>query len=44
MDSGDVVLVNARTEPPVANRVLLDWLFLGYSSDQVIEFARRRLH
>ena len=44
MDSGDVALVNTRTEPPVANRVLLDWPFLGYGSDHVIEFARRRLH
>lgn len=44
MDSDDVALVNTRTEPPVSNRVLLNWPFLGYSPDQVIEFARRRLH
>ena len=44
MYSEDVALVDTRTEPPVANRVLLNWPFLGYSSDQVIEFARRRLH
>lgn len=44
MYSDDVALVETRTEPPVANRLLLNWPFLGYSSDQVIEFARRRLH
>ncbi|GAB7335048.1 hypothetical protein MBLNU13_g06906t1 [Cladosporium sp. NU13] len=34
MCSNDITLIDTRTEPPVANRVLLNWPFLGYSSDQ----------
>jgi hypothetical protein len=44
MTSGDVALVEPRTEPPVEGRLLLSWPFLGYSPNQIIDFARRRLH
>ena len=44
MTPDDVALIDTRTDSPVTNRVVLNWPFLGYSSDQVIEFARRRFH
>lgn len=44
MTSGDVALVEPRTKPPVEGRLLLSWPFLGYSLNQIIDFARRRLH
>jgi hypothetical protein len=44
MHSDDIAVVKPRTEPPVEDRFLQSWPFLGFSPGQVIDFAQQRLH
>jgi hypothetical protein len=44
MHSDDIAVVKPRTEPPVEDRFLQHWPFLGFSPSQIIDFAQRHLH
>jgi len=44
MHSDDITVLEPRTEPPVEDRFLQQWPFLGFQPSQVVDFALRRLH
>jgi hypothetical protein len=44
MHSEDIAVIKPGTEPPVEDRFLQSWPFLGFSPSKVIDFAQQNLH